>query len=262
MEDRPRLRDLARVAGVSPFHLQREFKSAVGVSPREYAQARRSELLKQRLKSGASVTEALYDAGYSSSSRLYERADKELGMTPGTYRQGGKGERISYTIAVSPLGEMLVAMTELGICFIAFSDSETVLDDLLRKEFPRAELQRAPKQMELIVGSLVSHLRGERPELDFPLDIRATVFQRLVWERLRQIPAGETWSYEKLAQSIGKPKASRAVANACARNPVAIAVPCHRVIHKDGSLSGYRWGAERKEQLLAQERKSYDEKNR
>jgi AraC family transcriptional regulator of adaptative response/methylated-DNA-[protein]-cysteine methyltransferase len=238
--------------GVSPFHLQRTFKSLLGITPRGYADARRLETLKSSLQEGHSVTRSMYDAGYGSSSRLYERSTSQLGMTPSRYRNGGVGESIRFTIVATPLGRMLLASTEKGICSIRFGDSDRELEKQLRAEFKRAEIQRTDSDLAERVDSLVGRMNGvdQRP---IPLDIRATAFQRVVWEHLQQIPYGQTESYSEVAKRIGRPKASRAVARACASNPVAIAIPCHRVIREDGELGGYRWGLNRKKALLALE---------
>ena len=236
--------------GLSSFHLQRTFKNLMGITPRQYAQSRRAKKFKQGVRAGESVTSAMYDAGYGSSSRLYERATSEFGMTPATYSRGGRGAKISYTIAASPLGRLLVAATEKGICAIRVGDSDEALEEDLRTEFPAAQIEIHNGQLRESVQAIVKHLEGKQPDLNLPLDIQATAFQRLVWEALRAIPYGSTRSYAQVAQAIGRPTAVRAVARACATNPVALVVPCHRVIGSDKSLSGYRWGLERKKKLL------------
>ena len=248
------LSELSKRVGLSPFHLQRLFKRATGLSPREYQSARRMQSVKAGLRQGDDVTTALYDAGYGSPSRLYEKAPQQLGMTPGEYRRGGAGASISFAIAPTPLGRMLVAATERGLCAVRFGESATELERDLRREFHAAELHRDDAAMKHYVEPLQAAIRGENTIIDLPLDVRATAFQMKVWEKLRQIPRGETRSYSEIAREIGQPSATRAVARACATNPVAIAVPCHRVVRSDGDTSGYRWGVERKEKLLERER--------
>src|SRR5271165_3695076 len=244
------LAELSKRVGLSPFHLQRLFKRATGISPREYQSARRMQQVKTELRKGEDVTTALYDAGFSSPSRLYEKSDQQLGMTPGAYRRGGSGATITFAIAPTPLGRMLVAATERGLCAVRFGESATELERDLREEFHAAELHRDDAAMGRYIEHLLANLRGENTTIDLPLDIRATAFQKKVWETLRQIPRGETRSYTDVAREIGDPQAVRAVARACASNPVAIAVPCHRVVRSDGELAGYRWGVERKKKLL------------
>ena len=248
------LETLGRELSLSPFHLQRTFKSLVGVTPRAYADACRLEALKRGLRRGDSVTRAMVDAGYSSSSRLYERTASQLGMGPSQYRKGGAGASIGYAVIESPLGKLLVAATGRGVCVIRFGASRRELETSLRQEFPRAELCRDEPGMAAWTSQLSEHLAGRRERIDLPLDIRATAFQRLVWEHLQSIPRGATESYSKVAAAIGRPTAVRAVARACAGNPVALAIPCHRVVREDGGLGGYRWGVERKQRLLAAER--------
>ena len=250
------LAELSRRVGLSPFHLQRLFKRATGLSPREYQAARRMAQVKTKLRQGDDVTTALYDAGFGSSSRLYEKAPQQMGMTPGEYRRGGAGASITFAIAPTPLGRMLVAATERGLCAVRFADSAAELERDLREEFHAAALQRDDAAMRKYVEPLLAAIRGENTVVDLPLDVRATAFQMKVWEKLRQIPRGETRSYSEVAREIGSPSAVRAVARACASNPVALAVPCHRVVRSDGDLSGYRWGVERKKKLLERERTS------
>ncbi len=249
------LAELSKRVGVSPFHLQRLFKRATGLSPREYQSARRMQHVKRGLRKGDDVTTALYDAGFSSPSRLYEKSSQHLGMTPGTYRRGGAGMTIQYAIVASPLGRVLVAATTRGLCAVRFGESTSELERELREEFSAAEIQRDDAALQPYVQPLLASLRGEGTTIDLPLDIRATAFQKRVWEALRAIPAGETRSYTDVARTIGDPKAVRAVARACAANPVAVVVPCHRVVHKSGESSGYRWGVERKKKLLERERR-------
>ena len=248
----------------STFHLQRTFKAALGVSPRAYIDACRLRQVKQNLQSGHSVTTALYAAGYGSSSRLYERTAAQLGMTPEKYRRGAVASVVRYTIfrdeifrdsaAASPQGRMLIAATDKGICAISFGDSDQQLLQGLMREFPFAVRRRDDAALSQWRDTLTKLIQGSETDLSLPLDIRATAFQRQVWEALQQIPRGETRSYSALAKQIGKPQATRAVARACATNPVAIAIPCHRIVRQDGNLGGYRWGVKRKEQLLALER--------
>jgi AraC family transcriptional regulator of adaptative response/methylated-DNA-[protein]-cysteine methyltransferase len=249
------LETLSRAIGLSPFHLHRTFKALTGITPRAYADSRRLESLKAGLREGHSVTRSLYDAGYGSSSRLYERASAQLGMTPSRYRKQGSGVTIRYSIAETPIGRLLLAATARGICSIQFGDSDTTLEGALRKEYPQAEIVRTDKQLTGWVRAVRNRIRGENTA-SLPLDIRATAFQRLVWEQLRAIPSGVTRSYSEIAKRIGKPRAARAVARACATNPVAVAIPCHRVVREDGALGGYRWGIQRKRKLLALEKKT------
>jgi len=255
IEDRLTLGRLAREFRRSPFHLQRTFKSVLGVSPKAYMDAVRLRQVKHNLQAGHSVTTSLYAAGYGSSSRLYERTAGQLGMTPEKYRRGALAAVVRYTIAPSPLGRMLIAATDKGICAIQFADTEEELQQGLMREFPFATRRRDDEAMCVWHEKLERLIEGtstdQHPSL--PLDIRATAFQRRVWEALQRIPRGETRSYSAVAKKIGMPKATRAVARACATNPVAVAIPCHRVVREDGDLGGYRWGIERKEQLLAME---------
>jgi AraC family transcriptional regulator of adaptative response/methylated-DNA-[protein]-cysteine methyltransferase len=246
------LEALGRALGISPFYLQRTFKALTGITPRAYADSRRINSLKAGLREGHSVTRSLYDAGYGSSSRLYERSTSQLGMTPARYRKQGSGVTIHYTIAPTPIGKMLLASTEQGICSIHFGDAAAMLEQDLRIEFPKAEIVRSDRKLSAQVKALRGIMQGESAAA-LPLDIQATAFQRRVWQELQNIPRGATKSYSKIAADIGHPKAARAVARACATNPVAIAIPCHRVVREDGSLGGYRWGVARKEKLLALE---------
>jgi AraC family transcriptional regulator, regulatory protein of adaptative response / methylated-DNA-[protein]-cysteine methyltransferase len=247
--DRVTLDALGRGLGMSPFHLQRTFKALTGITPRAYADSRRLQAFKAGLREGHSVTRSLYDAGYGSSSRLYERAALQLGMTPARYLREGGGAIIRYTIAPTPVGKMLLAATGRGICSIRLGDSEEILERELRGEYPKAEIIRADGELNDQVKKLLAMLDG-KSTASLPLDIQATAFQRRVWEALQAIPRGETKSYRQIAAALGDPKAARAVARACASNPVAIAIPCHRVVRTDGRLSGYRWGAARKKKLL------------
>ncbi len=254
IEDRLTLSVLARAFRRSPFHLQRTFKSVLGVSPKAYIDACRLRQVKQNLQAGHSVTTSLYAAGYGSSSRLYERTATQLGMTPEKYRRGAVAAVVRFTIAGSPLGRMLIAATDKGICAIQFADSDDELQQGLMREFPFAVRRRDDAALAEWKTSLGRLIQGQEVPSSLPLDIRATAFQRRVWEYLQQIPRGETRSYSAVAKKIGMPKATRAVARACAMNPVAVAIPCHRVVREDGDLGGYRWGVERKEQLLEMEK--------
>jgi AraC family transcriptional regulator, regulatory protein of adaptative response / methylated-DNA-[protein]-cysteine methyltransferase len=258
-DERLTLSALGAAAGMSPDQLDRAFRGAMGITPRQYADAQRMRRVKSRLKKGDDVTTALYDAGFGSSSRLYERAPSQFGMTPGEYGRGGQGMTIRYAIANSPLGRLLVGATDRGISALYLSDSDAVLRSALHEEYPRAELlpdgegQCASGKLGKWVAKVLEHLRGREPHLDLPTDVRATAFQRRVWEELRKIPYGATRTYSEVARAIGKPSAIRAVARACATNPTAVVVPCHRVISKAGKLAGYRWGIERKQKLLERE---------
>jgi AraC family transcriptional regulator, regulatory protein of adaptative response / methylated-DNA-[protein]-cysteine methyltransferase len=254
IEDRLTLSLLAKEFRLSSFHLQRTFKSILGVSPKAYIDACRLRQVKQNLQAGHDVTTALYAAGYGSSSRLYERTAAQLGMTPEKYRRGAVAAVVRYTIANSPLGRMLIAATDKGICSIQFAGNDAQLQQGLMREFPFAARRQDDAAMAEWRVNLTRLMEGREANPSLPLDIRATAFQRRVWEALQRIPRGETRSYSAVAKKIGMPKATRAVARACATNPVAIAIPCHRVIREDGDLGGYRWGIERKEQLLALEK--------
>jgi AraC family transcriptional regulator of adaptative response/methylated-DNA-[protein]-cysteine methyltransferase len=250
------LRELSRQVGVSAFHLQRLFKRATGLSPRESQAARRTREVKGRLRNGADVTTSLYDAGYGSPSRLYEETDAQFGMTPANYRSGGAGQHVAFTTADSPLGMLLIAATERGLCSVRFGNTPAQLEDELRDEFHAAAIVRDDLRLRKFVESILAAINDGSSAIELPLDIKATAFQRRVWDALRRIPAGQTRSYADVAVQIGDPKAVRAVARACAGNPVAIAIPCHRVVRKNGDLAGYRWGAERKQTLLRREQDS------
>ena len=254
IEDRLTLGVLATKFRRSAFHLQRMFKSVLGVSPKAYIDACRFRQVKQNLQAGHNVTTSLYAAGYGSSSRLYERTASQLGMTPEKYRRGAMAAVVRFTIAPSPLGRMLIAATDKGICAIQFAGSDEELQQGLMREFPFASRKRDDAALAEWRVSLEQLLNGQQPYPSLPLDIRATAFQRRVWEHLQRIPRGETQSYSVVAKKLGMPKATRAVARACATNPVAIAIPCHRVVREDGDLGGYRWGIDRKEQLLEMEK--------
>jgi len=250
------LADLSAGATMNTFQLERAFRSLMGISPKQYADVRRMLRLKTNLRKGDTVTTALYEAGYGSSSRLYERAASHLGMTPAEYGRGGLGMKIHYTITDSPLGRLLVAATEKGISALYLGESHASLEDSLRKEYPRAEISSDGDKSDTLkswLGKILAHLRGKQPDLDLPTDVQATAFQRRVWQELRRIPFGSTRTYTQVARSIGKPTAVRAVARACATNPVSVVVPCHRVVREDGELAGYRWGISRKQALLERE---------
>ena len=253
------LAKLGSVFHLSPFHLQRTFKAVLGITPRAYAESSRMNQLKQNLQAGHSVTRAMYDAGYSSSSRLYERTASQLGMTPDKYRRGAVAAVIRYTITDSPLGRMLIAATDKGICAINFANSDDELEHGLKHEFPFAIRRREDQALAARKESLLAHMNASKKSRhklpsNLPLDIQATAFQRKVWSHLQSIPFGETRSYGQVAKAIGQPTATRAVARACATNRIAIAIPCHRVVRENGDLAGYRWGVERKKALLEIER--------
>lgn len=253
-EAQPTLNELGERLGVSPFHLQRTFKKALGVSPREYAEATRLDRFKMAVRAGGTVAGALYEAGYGSSSRLYESAARRLGMTPASYGKGGKGAKIVYAIAPCELGLLLVAATKTGVCRIAFGDDDAALARLVTAEFPQAEIERDGEDIADFAAAIAGLVDTADSRLArLPLDVQASAFQAQVWQHLRTIPTGETRSYGEIAKALGQPSASRAVARACATNTVAVAVPCHRVIGADGNLRGYRWGLARKKRLLARE---------
>jgi len=245
-----KLDKLGKIVGLSAFHTQRLFRRYLGISPRQYQQARRMESFRNNLLTNDSVTTAMYGAGFASSSRLYESANEHLGMTPTEYRRGGKDVAIRYTIADSPLGKMLVATTDNGLCLVAFGSLESELEDELASRFHASERSRDEANLGSMVKQILAQMTEHPVALELPIDVRATAFQRRVWEALRQIPRGQTRTYSQIAQEIGQPTAVRAVARACAMNPVAVVVPCHRVIGSDGTLTGYRWGVERKKKLL------------
>lgn len=247
------LNQLGKVFRQSPFHLQRRFKAALGITPHAYADSCRLRLLKRNLQSGDNVTRAMYDAGYGSSSRLYEKTASHLGMTPDKYRRGAIAATIRYACADSPLGRMLVAATDQGVCAIQFARTDGELIQGLKREFPFAVRKLDDGGLQEWIAAMLSKMTGRELNASLPLDIRATAFQRRVWTHLQSIPFGATRSYRDVAKAIGQPSASRAVARACATNPVAVAIPCHRVVREDGNISGYRWGVERKKKLLEME---------
>jgi AraC family transcriptional regulator of adaptative response/methylated-DNA-[protein]-cysteine methyltransferase len=254
VDGHPSLATLGRRLGGSPYHLQRNFKRLVGVTPREYAEACRLRKVKRELRHGGAVTGAMFDAGYGSSSRFYERAAPKLGMPPSTYRRGGAGMTIHYAIVDSPLGRLLVGATIRGVCAIAMAASDSALETALAREYPAATIAPDEGSLARWTTEILAHLAGTQPRLDLPLDVQATAFEWQVWQTLASIPYGETRTYGEIAAAIGRPRAARAVARACAANPVALAVPCHRVVSATGGTSGYRWGAARKKALLQRER--------
>ncbi|MEO7539738.1 MAG: bifunctional DNA-binding transcriptional regulator/O6-methylguanine-DNA methyltransferase Ada [Pyrinomonadaceae bacterium] len=242
--------EIASRLDLSPYHLQKSFKEIVGVSPKKYSEAKRMEKFRNELRGGSNVVTATYEAGFGSSSRLYEKAVEHLGMTPAVYKKGGKGMKINYVVTACELGKMLVARTPRGICSVTFGDTADQLIADLTDEFPNAEITSDDSQLKTAVKAITKYLTGRQHRLVLPLDLRATAFQLQVWEFLRQIPYGETRSYKEVAEAIGDKNKVRAVAQACAKNRVAVLIPCHRVIGTDGALSGYRWGVERKKILL------------
>ena len=249
----PTLAELARAVGLSPSHLHRLFKRMVGVTPKQYAVEKRLGDVRDKLQTGATVTEAIYEAGFGSNSRFYEDITAKLGMKPSEYRDGGEGMHIHAAVAQSYLGWVLVAATAKGICAIDLAGSPDHLRARLHARFPKASLVENDPDFRVLVSTVLSFLEAPQDGLDLPLDVQGTAFQRRVWLALRQIPPGSTASYGQIATRIGNPQAARAVARACASNPVAVAIPCHRVVRSDGGLGGYRWGPERKAKLLEQE---------
>jgi AraC family transcriptional regulator of adaptative response/methylated-DNA-[protein]-cysteine methyltransferase len=247
------LAELSEAVHISPFHLQRLFKRVVGVSPRQYQAAQRGAALRDALRSGSDVTRATLDAGFGSPSRMYDSAPAELGMAPSEYRRKGAGLTVRYASAPTSLGFVLIAATEKGICKIGFGDDDALLLDELRGEFANAQLLEDAERLAPFIAQIDAYLRGTRQDFDLPLDIAATSFRQRVWDALRRIPYGETRSYSQIAEAVGSPRAVRAVATACATNPVALAIPCHRVVQKGGALAGYRWGLPRKAALLDNE---------
>ncbi|MFH7028109.1 MAG: bifunctional DNA-binding transcriptional regulator/O6-methylguanine-DNA methyltransferase Ada [Heteroscytonema crispum UTEX LB 1556] len=246
----PTLAELSAQVEMSPSHLQRTFKQIVGVTPFQYGTAQRTERLKQHLHQGEEIAHALYEVGYGSSSRLYEKAPEQLGMTPATYKEHGAGEEIRYTTVNSPLGFLILAAIERGLCNIQLGETVAELEDRLFQEFRHASLRRADDELQKWIQILVDYLSGNLPLPELPCDVKATAFQLQVWEALKKIPIGTTVSYSDIAAAIAQPTAVRAVARACATNPLALIVPCHRVVSKTGGLAGYRWGIARKQALL------------
>jgi AraC family transcriptional regulator, regulatory protein of adaptative response / methylated-DNA-[protein]-cysteine methyltransferase len=257
-EPAPSLDELARAAGMSPFHFHRIFKATMGITPKAYLGAQRARHLRDRLDGAADVTTAIHGAGYGSSSRFYVGAQDRLGMTPTTYRRGGAGVTIRFAVGQCSLGAIIVAATDRGICAIEFGDDPDLLVRGLQDRFPKAELVGADQTFESLVAQVVGAVETPANAARLPLDVLGTAFQERVWQALRAIPAGKTLTYAELAKTMGLPKATRAVANACAANPAAVAIPCHRVVRTDGGLGGYRWGIARKEALLARERTSLE----
>jgi AraC family transcriptional regulator, regulatory protein of adaptative response / methylated-DNA-[protein]-cysteine methyltransferase len=249
--ERMTLAQIARALEVSPWHLQRLFKRVMGVSPRDYADARRNAAFRAQLKNGESIAQATYGAGYGSSSRVYERAERMLGMTPASYAKGGKGAVIVYDIVDSPLGRLLVAATAKGLCFLSLGHKDATLIQELKHEFPQAgSITRDQHSIAQSVSVVIDFLEGKIPHAELPLDVRATAFQRRVWNELIAIPCGETRTYSEIAEIMGIPHGQRAVGRACATNPVSLVIPCHRALREDGGLGGYRWGLEFKAALL------------
>lgn len=262
IESRPdekfRLEDLSAYIGLSASRVQRAFKETFGVSPKAYQDALRLKTFKQALKTGQSVTDAIYDAGFGSVSRVYGKPDRQVGMSPSRYSKGGEGEAIAYACRETALGLLMMAATDQGVCFAEFGDDEMALRDQLQNEFPKARLTQSgakhSPELDAWMTALDEHLSQNRPRPDVPLDIRGTAFQTRVWKLLLSTQEGEVLSYSELAGRLGEPRAVRAIASACGRNRIAVLIPCHRVLRSDGSLGGYRWGLERKAKLLEQER--------
>ena len=254
-EQMPCLEELARHVGMSPYHLHRVFKAAAGLTPKEYATAHRARRIRAELERSATVTEAIYEAGYNSSGRFYEKSNQVLGMTPTHYRAGGAHTEIRFAVGECSLGSILVAASARGVCSILLGDDPDKLARDLQKKFPRASLIGGDAAFELFVARVVGFVEAPGLGLGLPLDVRGTAFQQRVWQALQEIPPGKTASYREIAKRIGSPKAIRGVATACAANTLAVAIPCHRVVRSDGGLSGYRWGVERKRALLAKESK-------
>ena len=249
----PSLRELAEQAGLSTYHLHRVFKTVTGLTPGDYAAARRGKRVRAGLASGATVTEAIYGAGYNAGSRFYEQANRLLGMTPSRFRSGGAGMAIRFAIGECSLGAILVAASERGVCAILLGDDPEALVRDIQDRFPSAELIGGDASFERLVAQVVGFVEMPKRGLDLPLDVRGTAFQQRVWAALQEIPAGTTASYTEIARRIGAPQAVRAVAGACAANALAVAIPCHRVVRSDGGLAGYRWGVDRKRALLERE---------
>ena len=247
------LERLGQVASMSPYHLQRTFKKVVGVSPKAYMNARRLERMKSGLRTGATVSRATFDAGYASGSRAYEHARNRMGMTPGSYRNGGRGMTISHTVLPTPLGHLLIAATERGVCSVMLGDSAAELETALRREYPAATIQAGNGELEHYTEEVLQQIQGKEGQ-PLPLDVGGTAFQWQVWEALRRIPPGQTRSYRAIARELGRPSSARAVANACATNRLAVVIPCHRAVRETGELGGYRWGVNRKQRLLELER--------
>jgi AraC family transcriptional regulator of adaptative response/methylated-DNA-[protein]-cysteine methyltransferase len=255
-EDEPRLDALARAVGLSPYHFHRIFKTVLGVTPKAYATAHRNKRVREELSRSATVTEAIYGAGFNSNGRFYATSSEVLGMTPSQFRSGAPNSEIKFAIGDCSLGSVLVAASDKGVCAILFGDDAETLRNDLRKQFPRARIVGGDKVFGQLAAEVIAFVEAPRIGLDLPLDVQGTAFQHRVWDALRRIPTGSTASYAEIAKAIGSPKSVRAVARACASNRIAVAIPCHRVIGSDGSLTGYRGGIERKRALLAKEAKS------
>lgn len=255
------LASIAAHVDASPYHFQRTFTRIVGISPRAYQDALRAKRFRRDLREGAPVVGAIYDAGYGSSSRVYERLPTGRGMTPAVYKRGAEGVDVRYAVADSPLGRLLVAATSRGICSVKLGDSDEQLADDLRREYPAATISPDRSDLAGWIKAILTYLGGRRPHLDLPVDVQATAFQWRVWKYLQSIPYGETRAYSQVARAIGAPAAVRAVARACATNPVCLVIPCHRVVGKNGSLTGYRWGVERKRRLIDAEKKGSSKKH-
>jgi AraC family transcriptional regulator of adaptative response/methylated-DNA-[protein]-cysteine methyltransferase len=253
LEETVTLAQLAAAVGGSPWHLQRCFKRCFGLTPRQWVNARRLERVRETLRDAPTVTDAVYEAGFVDGRQLYEQSDRRLGMTPGRWRRGGAGARVRFATAGSALGRVLVAATERGVCAVMLGDDDGALEEALRRQLPAATVEAAGPELAPWLEEVVHRSAGEAPSRQLPLDVRATAFQERVWQELCRIPRGETRTYGEIAASLGRPTAARAVAQACARNPVAVAVPCHRVVPAAGGAGGYRWGTERKRRLLSRE---------
>jgi len=252
-EESARLESLAAQIGTSTAKLRRAFRRMTGLTPKAFAEAARMARFKKKLREGSQISDALYACGFGSPSRVYEKTNTHLGMTPAAYRKGAPGMEIGYTVANSSLGKVLVAATARGVSAVYLGEKPGSLVDALHKEYPRAEIRRTHEANEQWLREILDRIEGDAPSLDLPLDVLATAFQRRVWQELQKIPRGTTRTYTQVARALGKPRSVRAVARACATNPVSIVVPCHRVIRTDGSLAGYRWGLERKKELLSRE---------
>lgn len=253
LESKLTLASLSEEAGLSPFYFQRTFKKILGISPRQYVEARRLDRVKRSLSRGETVTKSLYDAGFTSRGRLYQSTAVRLGVNPGQFRRGGEGLSIDYTIIESPIGRLLLGATGNGICAVCLGASDETVEHALKQDYCNAELHRDDDQMKKWAEEFSKYFNGKEFARDLPIDVVATAFQWKVWRQIQAIPYGHTSSYTKIAEAIGKPKAVRAVANACANNQVALLIPCHRVLGKDGNLRGYRWGMKRKQALLSLE---------
>ncbi len=260
-EEQVSLEDLSVKLNLSAAHLQKMFKEIIGVSPKKYAEMKRLEKFRDEIKKGSDVTNSMYEAGFNSSSRLYENVSEKLGMTPKTYAKKGANMKINYTITDCDLGKLLVARTEKGICAVTFGDDSETLKENLFSEYQNAEIEENNANLKDYVEAVLANMKGANKTLDLPTDLQATAFQMRVWDILRKIPYGETVSYQQVAEKLGNKNAVRAVATACASNRVALVIPCHRVVRSSGELSGYRWGISRKKQLLEQEKSQGLERN-